>query len=66
MSYFNGQGVVRDFVRAHMWLHLAAVSGDKEAARGEALVAREMTPAQIEAAQRLASEWQARKARPHP
>ena len=63
MSYFNGQGVARDLVRAHMWLHLAAASGDKEAARNEALVAREMTPAQIESAQRLAVEWQARRSR---
>jgi TPR repeat protein len=63
MSYFKGQGVAPDRIRAHLWLQLAAASGDKEAARQQALVAGDMTAGQLEAALRLARDWQARTAR---
>jgi uncharacterized protein len=53
----KGQGVPEDYVIAHMWFNLAAASGNKNAARGRALVAARMTPAQIAEAQKLAREW---------
>ena len=62
--YNNGQGVPQDYVAAHMWFNLAAASGDKlavevreRAAEGRERVAKEMTPAQIAEAQKLAREW---------
>jgi len=63
LSYFEGRGVAKDSIRAAMWLRLAAANGDKDAALNAELVARQMTPPQLEEAQRLARDWQARKAR---
>ncbi len=54
--YGNGQGVSQDYTLAHMWLNLAGT--DFEDARElRDTVAKQMTPAQIAEAQRLAREW---------
>jgi uncharacterized protein len=60
----RGQGVPQDYARAHMWFNLAASHAPKDAFpfRGLAIKARDevaakMTPAQIDEAQRLTSEW---------
>jgi uncharacterized protein len=55
--YAIGKGVPQDYVIAHMWLNLAAVDGDKDAAEGRDTLAAKMTPAQIAEAQKLAREW---------
>ena len=61
--YLNGQGVPRDYVDAHKWYSLAAsrVTGDKQEEYGTTrdALAKQMTPAQLAEAQRLAMEWQA-------
>lgn len=53
----------RDFVQAHMWLHLAAsrLTGEdqRDAVEQRDNVAQLMTPTQITEAQRLAREWNA-------
>ncbi len=59
--YVQGQGVPKDFVQAHMWFNLAAsrfagVGPNPDAGARDSL-ATDMTPAQIEEAQRLAREW---------
>ena len=55
--YDNGQGVLQDFVRAHMWLNIAASSGEtKNASKNRDIVANNMTPSQLETAQKLARE----------
>ena len=58
VMYFNGQGVPRDNILAHMWLNLAASSltgeDGKKAVSNRDIVARRMTPAQIERAQSMA------------
>jgi len=54
--YLEGQGVARDYTRAHMWFHIAAVSGHKPSERGRDLAASKMTAQQIEQAQRMARE----------
>ena len=60
----GGEGVPLDYVRAHMWMSLAAsrASGDlkQKYARGRDLVAKEMTTEQIAEAERLAREWKPR------
>jgi TPR repeat protein len=33
--YFNGRGVSRDLVRAHMWYNFAAAQGDAESIQTE-------------------------------
>ena len=52
--YANGMGVLQDYVRAHMWFNVGAVSGHAQAASGREFVAQQMTPAQIAQAQDLA------------
>lgn len=56
--YYKGLGVKQDNVYAHMWGNLAATAdGDKIGANLRDLVAKEMTPTQLETAQKLAKEW---------
>ena len=61
--YANGLGVPKDLVEAHKWRNLAASrsTGDAQRRYAEArdAMAKQMTPAQLTEAQRLAREWQA-------
>ena len=57
VMYAQGQGVPQDYVRSHMWINLAASQGDQDAAKARDALAKIMTPAQIQEAQRLAQEW---------
>jgi TPR repeat protein len=54
--YDNGQGVLQDNVYAHMWMNIAASSGDKDAVKYRGIVAKRMTPADISTAPKLARE----------
>ena len=54
LMYDVGYGVPQNFVRAHMWYDIAGV---EVAISYRDYVAREMTPAQIAEAQKLAREW---------
>ena len=58
--YGNGQGVIQDYVRAHMWANLAASKGSKVAAENRERNAKKMTTQKIAEAQKLARECQAR------
>ena len=55
--YFSGQGTPQDYKKAHMWFNLAAVSGDEDSVKNRDIVAKNMTPADIAAAQQMASDW---------
>ena len=57
IMYDDGQGVRQDIVQAHKWYNLAATNGDKPAAELRDALAKQMTPAQIAEAQKLAREW---------
>ena len=57
IMYEDGQGLARDLVRAHMWLNLAGANGNKDARRSRDRIARQLTPAQVATAQKLAREW---------
>jgi uncharacterized protein len=57
VAYALGQGIPKDLVRAYMWFNIAAANGSKDAAKNRELAAQQMTPNQIEEAQRLSSEW---------
>ena len=59
--YFNGYGVPRDIVQAHKWFNLAAANGDKEAVTRRDTLEKQMTPAKITEAQKLAREWKSIK-----
>lgn len=57
LMYAQGRGVPQDFIQAHMWYNLSAAHGEKRAAESRDAVAKQMTPAQVAEAHRLAREW---------
>ena len=52
--YDKGRGVLQDYVRAHIWFNIAASQGGKTAIENRDIVAKRMTPTQLEKAQDLA------------
>jgi len=57
IMYDDGEGVPQDKVQAYKWFSLAATNGDKPAPMLRDLLAKEMTPAQIAEAKKLADAW---------
>jgi TPR repeat protein len=58
IMYDYGEGVPKSKVQAYKWLSLAAKNGDKSAPLLLSSLDKEMTPAQITQAKKLASEWE--------
>ncbi len=57
MMYANGkEGVIKDYVYAHMWFNVVASNRSERAGELRDLVAKRMSPAEISAAQDLARE----------
>ena len=54
--YGEGQGVLQDYVKAHMWYNISASNGNDTGGKNRDVKAKQMTPSQIEEAQRLAKE----------
>ena len=54
--YHNGQGVPQDYVQAHKWYNIAGANGSETGTSNRDSVAKQMTPAQVAEAQRLARE----------
>ena len=55
--YAKGDGVPQNYIRAHMWYNIAAMSGEsKNASKNRDNIAKRMTSSQIETAQKLARE----------
>ena len=57
MMYSVGRSVPVDYVTAHKWFNLAAMQGNRDAARLRQEVAEQMSDADIAAAQRAARAW---------
>ena len=57
LLYSTGQGVGQDYIAAHKWFNLAAISGVRRAAVDRAELAQDMSKSQIEEAQRQARHW---------
>ncbi len=55
--YAKGEAVPQNDVQAHLWLSLAAAQGYEPARKDRDILAKEMPPAQLADAQRLAREW---------
>ena len=60
IMYAVGEEVPQDYVQAHMWLNLVAAQGVTQAIEARDRLAKKMSSAQIEEAQRLAREWKPR------
>ena len=54
--YKTGKGVPQDFLQAYMWYELANISGHKDAEKWLHNLSRKMIPANIEKAQKMATE----------
>ena len=61
LKYQEGTGVPQNFVQSHMWYNLAAAQGLENGRKNREMVAKRMSPSQIEKAQRLAREWGPKK-----
>ena len=57
MLHEQGRGVLQDFIQAHKWYNLSAARGEERSGVAREALAKQMTPAQIAEAQRLAREW---------
>jgi TPR repeat protein len=57
MMYSVGRSVPIDYITAHKWFNLAAMQGNREAARLRQEIAEQMSNAEIAAAQRAARSW---------
>ena len=55
--YANGLGVRQNYVQAYMWATLASSQNVELAVKWKDFLVKEMTPAQLAEAQRLAREW---------
>jgi len=56
LLYAYASGVLQDYIRAHMWLDVAAANGYDDARKWRDELAKHMTPSQIESAEALAKE----------
>jgi TPR repeat protein len=59
--YGNGQGVTQDYSQAHKWYNLGGSNGSELGAKNRDIIAKKMTPSQIEKAQDLARKFQPTK-----
>lgn len=55
--YEHALSVQQDIIKAYMWYYIASRSGDKAGSRNRDIVARKMSPSQIDYAHKLAHEW---------
>ena len=55
--YYKGQGVLQDYVMAHMHYNIAAYNGNELALKNRDIISKKMTSSQIDKAQELARKW---------
>ena len=55
--YAKGEGVMQDFIVAHMWFNIASSSGYKKAIEMRALFTKYLTSTQQSESEELAKEW---------
>ena len=64
VMYYFAEGVPKDHVLSYKWFNLSADQGNKNAAELRDVLATEMTPSQIQEAQKLAREFKPKKEKP--
>ena len=57
VCYKKGEGVIQNYVKAYAWLALASANGDEYAKKAMDILRKDMTPHQIEEAQKLAEKY---------
>jgi TPR repeat protein len=57
LMYERGHGVSQDYILTHMWFDLSAAQGTQIAVTSRDRIERQMAPAQIAEAQKLAHDW---------
>jgi TPR repeat protein len=57
LRYSEGIGTPKDLVQAYKWISLAMEHGDSRAKANRDALRKQMTPAQIAQAKKLAGEW---------
>ena len=57
VMYEKGQGVIQDYIIAHMWLNIASSNASKQAPKKRKEIEVKMSANQISEAQKLAREW---------
>lgn len=57
MVYCSGRDGATDLIQAHKWFNLAALRGNEAAKQYRLEISREMSKAEIAAAQKLARDW---------
>lgn len=55
--YSNDENAAQDYVKAHMWVTIAAYRGDTDAPASLKAIAKEMSSEDIRKAQRMARKW---------
>lgn len=58
----GGQGVPSDKIHAYMWLMLSASQGNEEASRQGDILSKQLKPAEITNAKKLAKQWKPARA----
>ena len=56
VMYANGEGVIQDYVLAHMWSNLAASNGNEKGSRNRDRISALMTASKISEAQDMAKD----------
>ena len=56
-KHYKGDGVIKDYVEAYLWLNLAAANGHKTALKSREKLEKKMTPNQIAEGQKLSRDW---------
>ena len=59
--YYEGKGVLQDYVSAHMLWNISGSNGNKGAMNNRNIVEKKMTPQQIEKAQEMVRNWKPKK-----
>ena len=57
--YYEGQGVAEDFIRAYMWLSIAAANGNPDAVRMRDSISKYLIDQQVVEAQAMAHKCEA-------
>lgn len=57
VMHLSGEGVLQDFLRAHMWFNIASSHGHKKAHEHLKKLTTEIGPKQVGEAQKMARHW---------